>query len=168
MRTGTARVVFATVTRSKNKYSLNVDIQQPDNTPSRYRDHWARSFVWQRSSGAQDSSQLPVELLKEVRSASNWIRHEAGESANDIARLDTPPEDATASNWEALESYSDGERLFRRRDLKGAVNELKMALKIDPHFALANALLGDLEVELNDPKDGFAAYGRALDLDVHH
>lgn len=167
MRTGTARVVFATVTRSKNMYSLNVDIQQPDNTPSRYREHWARSFSWQRSSDVQASGQLPGELLKEVRSASNWIRHEAGESANDIARLDTPPEDATTSNWEALESYSDGERLFRRRDLKGAVNELKMALKIDPHFALANALLGDLEVELNDPKEGFAAYGRALDLNVH-
>ena len=47
MRNGVSRVVFATVTRSDDKYRLDLDVQQPDNTPSRYRTHWKKSFEWE-------------------------------------------------------------------------------------------------------------------------
>ena len=36
MRAGAVRVIFATITGSNGTYNLNIDIQQPDNTPTRY------------------------------------------------------------------------------------------------------------------------------------
>jgi eukaryotic-like serine/threonine-protein kinase len=166
MRAGAVRVIFAKLTGSHGNYSLDVDIQKPDNTPTRYRDHWTKSFAWHESGPDHDSSTIPNEVLANVRSASDWIRHEVGESANDLARLDSPPEDVTTNNWEALEEYSDAERLARGSDREGAVNELKSALEKDPHFALADALLGDIEIELDHPKEGYGAYGKALEIDT--
>jgi eukaryotic-like serine/threonine-protein kinase len=71
MRSGSVRVVLATITRSGSTYTLDVDIQQPDNTPARYREHWEKSFVWKMVlvTGGQDS--IPEALLTSVRNASD-------------------------------------------------------------------------------------------------
>jgi tetratricopeptide (TPR) repeat protein len=162
MRAGASRLVFATVAGSAGSYNLNIDIQQPDSTPRRYRNHWTRSFAWHTSGPAATSGAIPPDLLTAIRTSSNWIRLEAGESANDIAQLDTPPEDVTTGNWRALEEYTEAEHLTQEDRIGEAVHVLQGAVQDDPHFALAFARMGDLLLALHRDVEGFLAYDRAL------
>jgi eukaryotic-like serine/threonine-protein kinase len=162
LRAGAVRVIFANVSGSHGKYSLNVDIQQPDNDPARFRDHWVKSFLWQNTVPAESSSTIPSGILTEVRSASNWIRNKVGESANDIARLDTPPDDATTGNWHALEEYSHGETLLAQGRIAEAVTALERATTLDSQFSLAYSRLGDVLISMNRSVEGYQAYNRAL------
>ena len=166
MRAGAVRVVFATVTGSSGSYSLNVDIQQPDNTPTRYRDHWTRSLPWHASGSTTSSSTIPPELLTAIRTSSDWIRLEVGESANDIVRLDAPPEDVTTGNWEALAAYATAERMVAAHQRGRAVDALTEAVKIDPAFAMAYARLGDVLYSLLRDDEGYQAYRKALDVNL--
>lgn len=163
MRNGAVRVVFARVTGSQGNYRLDVDIQQPDNTPSRFRDHWKKSFLWQSVPSGTRAS-IPQDLLVAVRNASDWIRKDAGESANDIARLDVPPEDVTTANWQDVEDYSQAELLAADNRPEAAATALRHALDRDPQFALAWGRMGDLLLSLGRDMDGFEAYDKALDL----
>jgi tetratricopeptide (TPR) repeat protein len=165
MRAGAVRVVFATVTGSAGNYKLDVDIQQPDNTPSRYRDHWTKSFAW-RSAAAAAGGSIAPDLLKTVRDASDWIRHQAGESAHDIASLDDPPEDVTTSSWQALAEYAHAEALAAEGKRDEAIGALQAAVKFDSGFALAYARLGDIEINLARRSDGYAAYEEALGQNI--
>jgi serine/threonine protein kinase/tetratricopeptide (TPR) repeat protein len=172
MRAGAARVVFANITStgkgqgSKNggSYKLSVDIQQPDNTPSRYRDHWAKSWEWTQDNAAGAGAEtIPPELLRTLREASSWIRREVGESANDIARLDAPPEDVTTGNWEALQDFAYADQLAKGDRREEAASALKSAIHLDPGFAMAYGRLGDLLFSVHRDEEGLDAYERALD-----
>ena len=163
LRAGAPRVVFATVTGTNGSYKLNIDIQQPDaSSPNRYRDHWTRSFEWQRSGDINNQSTIPQELLTTVRKTSDWIRLETGESANDIARLDTPPEDVTTASWKALDEYTGAVKLQSRQQTENAIEMLQQAVKIDPSFALAWGQLGDLQYDQDRFNDGDLSYEQAL------
>jgi tetratricopeptide (TPR) repeat protein len=166
MRNRALRVVFVTVTGSGDNYRLDVDLQQPDNTPSRYRAHWKKSFTWQSSPESGKKGAIPQELLTAVRDASNWVRHRVGESGNDIAQLDAPPEDVTTGSWTALEYFVRADELNRAHRTEDALIALQSALKADPEFALAYGRLGDLEVSLGRTAEGFTAYRRALETSL--
>lgn len=164
MRAGAARVVFATASGASGSYKLTIEVQQPDNTPARYRKHWTAAFAWHAAgaSGAP-SGAIPAELLAAVRDASDWVRLQAGESRNDIARLDAPPADVTTSDWEALSDYALGNKLAVEGRREEAVDALQSAIRIDPQFALAYAALGDLQMILYRPSEGLESYRRALE-----
>jgi serine/threonine protein kinase/tetratricopeptide (TPR) repeat protein len=164
LRSGAVRVVFATVTGSAGSYSLNIDIQQPDATgPDRYRDHWSKSFTWTVSSSTANSTTISPDLLSAVRNSTDWIRYEVGESKNDIARLDTPPEDATTGNWQALNDLSKAQSLQRQELTVDAIASLRNAVAADPSFSLAWARLGDLLAAVGRFTESYQAYERALD-----
>jgi len=163
LRTDAVRVVFATITGSAGRYSLDIDIQEPDATsPLRNRGDWSRSFPWQTTGQASSSATISPKLLTTIRNASDWIRLEVGESANDIVRLDLPPEDVTTANWEALADYSYAEMLAAQQKRTQAVSALQSAVQKDPDFALAYARLGDILVNLNHVDEGYRAYLKAL------
>jgi tetratricopeptide (TPR) repeat protein len=164
MRTGAVRVIFATVSGSAGKRSLDVEIEQPDaSSPTRVRGRWKQSFGWNSPGSTASSSAIPQELLSAVRTSSDWIRQEVGESRNDIARLDAPPEDATTSSWEALADYSFAENLAAQYKRHEARDALRSAIQLDPGFALAYARLGDILVNLNHVDEGYHAYLTALE-----
>jgi serine/threonine protein kinase/tetratricopeptide (TPR) repeat protein len=164
LRAGAVRVVFVTITGAKGDYSLTVDVQQPDNSPERYRENWTRSWSWHDATSS--SSSIPPDLLRAVRNASGWIRSATGESANDIARQDVPPEDVTTTSWQALESYVQS-NLFTQNDKpEDAVLALQNAIRIDRGFALAYARLGDLLVSLGRTDEGYRAYTQSLDPEL--
>ena len=166
LRTGAVRVIFPTVTGSAGSYNLNVDIQEPDASgPSRYRDHWTKSFSWHSASSTASSGTIPPELSAAIRTSSDWIRKEAGESKNDIARLDAPPEDVTTSSWEALGEYMRANELSVRDHREDAVAALRRAVALDPHFALAYGRMGDVLTSLHRDGEGYAAYTNALGAD---
>ena len=166
MRAGAVRVIFVTATGANGNYSLDIDIQQPDNSPVRYRDHWKKRFSWQVAGDAGNVNTIPNELLMQVRAASNWIRQKVGESTNDIARLDTPPEDVTTNSWDALSEYVRAVRLNHEQKPADAVVALRNAIRLDSQFALAYGVLADIELTLHHEKEGFEAYKKALDPDL--
>jgi len=160
MRAGAARLILASVSGSDTKgYQLNIDIQEPDNTPIRYREHWTARFTWRAAS----STELPSDFFASIRDAADWIRHNTGESANDIARLNTPPEDVTTSRWEALALFAEAQEFARLGQHEEAIISLQKATKIDPNFALAYARLGDLQASINRTNEAYQAYTKALD-----
>jgi serine/threonine protein kinase/tetratricopeptide (TPR) repeat protein len=163
MRTGAVRVVIPTVSGLNGGFTLHIDIQQPDNTPVRYRDHWTKDFSWRTGDIANASGAIAPELTQAIRKATDWIRHETGESKNDIARLNTPPENVTTGSWEALQEIAkaaDYSRLGRRED---AISSLQLATQYDPDCAMAYARIGDLRVQSGHLGEGIRAYLTALD-----
>jgi tetratricopeptide (TPR) repeat protein len=167
MRAGAVRVVFARLTGSNGDYRLDIDIEQPDNSPAFYREHWPRSFSWHNASAPISNDTIPPDLLKTVRTASDWIRTKAGESKNDIARLDVPPGDATTGSWEALGDYAQAKKLMMQGRRLDAVTALDRALRIDPEFALAYAMRGDVLFSLHRETEGRKSYADALDAGIH-
>ena len=163
MRTGTARVVFVHIRGAIGKYRLDIEIQQPDNTPSRYREHWTKSFVWQVPAGTGPNGSIPADLLRAVRNATNWIRYEVGETQSDIARLDVPPEDVTTGSWEALTDYSEALQVAGQGHQERAAEILKEAVGIDKGFSLGYAKLADLLMSLGRTQESWSAYLKALD-----
>ena len=83
----------------------------------------------QAPTSAQPQTEIPAELLNQVRDATDWTRSKVGESANDIARLNAPPEDVTTSSWEALRYYSDAQSLISKQRSNEAVPALRSAMK---------------------------------------
>lgn len=162
MRAGAVRVIFVTVSGSHGNYQLDIDIQQPDNTPKRYRNHWERNFAWKNVHGASNTSTISQELSTSIREASDWIRYQAGESSNDIARLDIPPEDVTTQSWDALENYAEATELARTARTTEAIARLQQATQFDPDFALAYARKGDLLLSVSRDVEGYKAYKQAL------
>jgi len=106
--------------------------------------------------------EIPASFLGALRNAGDWVRREAGESANDIARVDAPPEDVTTSSWAALTEFSQAERFKAAGQADSAVVALKNAVAEDPQFALAYMRLGDLLISLNRYEEGYQAYQLAL------
>jgi tetratricopeptide (TPR) repeat protein len=161
LRSGAARVIFGAVSRVGDSYNLDVEIEQPDNSPDRMHTQWTRHWTWTPSSPA-DNKTIPTEFLAAVRDSSEWIRSQFGESANDIARMDTPPQDVTTANWEALSEFAQAEKFYADAKPDSAVVALGNAVNADPHFALAYARLGDVLVSLNRYEEGYGAYRSAL------
>jgi tetratricopeptide (TPR) repeat protein len=142
-----------------------VDIQQPDNTPLRFRDNWTRTFEWRSSNSSTAHGSIPSELLKTIRDSSGWIRHEVGESANDIARLDVPPGDVSTSDWDALEDFSEARADLAQGRKELAIQKLESATARDPHFALAYATLADNLASVFRMDESLAAYNKATALE---
>ena len=167
MRSGVRRVVFGTLSRVGDSYVLDLDIEQPDNSPLRFRRQWENHWSWNMAgsaSGRGSNKDMPSGFLEAVRNSSDWIRQEIGESANDAARIDAPPEDVTTSNWEALSEFTQAERFRAERNNDAAVVALRNAVSADPNFALAYARLGDILVSLSRFTEGYAAYDKAIEL----
>lgn len=167
MRNGVRRVVFGTVSRVGDSYVLDLDIEQPDNSPLRFRQHWQNHWTWSMSGGTNtgiSAKDMPTGFLDAIRDSSDWIRHEIGESANDIARLSAPPEDVTTANWDALSQFVQAEEFRAARNNEATVEALHKAVAADPNFALGYARLGDVLISLQQYAEGYAAYNKALAL----
>lgn len=162
MRTGAVRVVFVTLSGQSGKYQMAVEVQQPDNTPNRYRKRWGKTFAWQTATASGRTDTIPQELMTSVRDATDWVRREVGESTTDISRLDVPL-DATTLSWEALQDYAQSESLARQARPAAGILALEHAVKKDPNFALAWGRMGDLLLSIGRDTDGYLAYRRALD-----
>jgi serine/threonine protein kinase/Tfp pilus assembly protein PilF len=165
MRNGVRRVVFGTVSRVGDSYVLDLDIEQPDNNPLRFRQHWQNHWTWSMSgstSAANSAKDMPGGFLDAIRDSSDWIRSQVGESANDIARIDAPPQDVTTDNWEALSDFAEAERFKADGQTDKAIVALQGATAADPHFALGYMRLGDLLNSVSRFDEGYRAYRNAL------
>ena len=165
MRTGASRVVLVTLGGNREDYRMDVEIQQPDNTPKRYRAHWQMGYRWHDTGEAKNARSMPPELLSNIRLASNWVRKKTGESSGDIARLDVPPEDVTTSNWAALQDFSDAQHMLAQNNPDGAIRMLQSATVKDSHFALAYSELANNLYSVFRTEEALAAYNKAIALE---
>jgi eukaryotic-like serine/threonine-protein kinase len=82
-------------------------------------------------------------VLGALGKAASEIRNKLGESLNIVQKFDTPLEQATTSSLEALQAYSLGWKIqVIQDDSVAAVPYFQRAIKLDPNFAMAHALLG--------------------------
>jgi serine/threonine protein kinase/tetratricopeptide (TPR) repeat protein len=167
LRSGAPRVIFGVVSRVGDSYVLDIDIEQPDNNPRRSRAQWENHWTWNMSSGTSDK-EIPSGFLSAVRDSSDWIRSQVGESANDIATIDAPPQDVTTDNWAALSEFAQAENFKAARQDDNAIVALQNAVVADPHFALAYTRLGDVLVSLGRSDEGYRAYRTALAEEQQH
>ena len=166
MRAGAIRVILATVSGSNGSYKLAVDIQQPDNIPTRYRGHWTKNIPWQSSGSTVANNDISPELQRAVRDTSDWVRYEVGESAKDIATLNVPPGEVTTSSWPALTEFADAQRLEAEGRKEQSIAAYRRSIAADPNFSLAYAHLADLLVSDDKRIEGYQAYLKALNEDT--
>jgi len=82
-------------------------------------------------------------VLKALDEATTQLRERLGESLKSIRTLDTPIEQATTPSLEALQAYSLGRKtMIGKGDYRAAVPMFERAIRLDPRFAMAYALLG--------------------------
>lgn len=82
-------------------------------------------------------------VLEALGTASHDIRLKLGESRTTIERFDTPLVQATTSSLEALRAYNLGYKaVVGNGDSAAAIPLFQQAVKLDPNFAMAYALLG--------------------------
>jgi tetratricopeptide (TPR) repeat protein len=106
----------------------------------------------------------PDEVIDAIDALSRDIREKAGESLKAI-RSGPPLSQVTTRSLDALQRFTEGERLFDRGDERGAIALLEQAVALDPDFAMAwrklAVTLGNLAIE---PERALEAAERAYAL----
>ncbi len=112
---------------------------------------------------AGDKSQV----LEALNKAASSMREKLGESLTTVQAFDTPVEQATTPSLEALHAYSVG---VKTKDVTGdeaAVPLFEEAIRLDPNFAMAYALLGTSYSNLGERKRGAELLEKAYGLREH-
>jgi len=81
------------------------------------------------------------EVLSAMGAAVSKLRRKLGESLSSVQRYDVPLPQATTPSLEALQAYARALDRGRINPRLESIAHLKRALELDPHFALAMALL---------------------------
>jgi eukaryotic-like serine/threonine-protein kinase len=156
-RDGAPLVIFGTLSRLSQDYTLNLKIERVSNHPD------APAASWNNSWNAGSKK----ELFSALRDGSRWIRNMAGEAAREVSELDRPPEDVTTSSWRALQLMMQANKKNATGDHEAAVLLLKESLQFDPEFAMADMRLGDILLSLQR-WEGYRYWQEALRLTRKH
>jgi DNA-binding winged helix-turn-helix (wHTH) protein/tetratricopeptide (TPR) repeat protein len=106
-------------------------------------------------------------VLAALDQAANQLRKSLGESGASLQRFDVPLAQATSSSLAALRAFTIGEDKRANGQEFEAIQDYKLAVDLDPQFALAYARLGTIysnAAELTQSADYFK---KAFDLREH-
>ncbi len=103
-------------------------------------------------------------ILASLGEAAVRLRETLGESLSSIQKFDAPIEEATTSSLEALQAYGMGRRIAREKGSPADIPYYKLAIELDPKFALAYAALGVSYVNLAQPSTGTEYVRKAYEL----
>jgi predicted Zn-dependent protease len=112
------------------------------------------------SSQATDKNQVLGALGK----VAEEIRGKLGESLASIQKYNTPIAEATTSSLEALKAFSLGMQARANKGEDGAAPFFKQAITLDPNFAMAYAVLGQVESNLGEKSVASEYTKKAYDL----
>jgi serine/threonine protein kinase/predicted Zn-dependent protease len=104
------------------------------------------------------------QVLGALGNAASDIRGKLGESLASIQKFNTPIEQATTSSLEALKAYSLGMQARRDKGEEIAAPFFKQATTLDPNFAMAYAVLGQVLTNLGERDQGTEYTKKAYDL----
>jgi hypothetical protein len=88
------------------------------------------------------------QVLNKLAQVLTPLRSRLGESLGSIQRFDTPIEQATTKLLPALKAYTSGDEKRARGQEDESIPFYKMAIELDPDFAIAYARLGALYTNL--------------------
>jgi tetratricopeptide (TPR) repeat protein len=91
---------------------------------------------------AQAEAESREKILVTLGEAAAGLRGKLGESLASVQKFDKPLDEATTPSLEALQAYTEGDRLAREKGDTDALPLLKRAVELDPNFARAFASLG--------------------------
>lgn len=103
-------------------------------------------------------------LLSAVDLVTERLRQRLGEPASSLQRFDTPLVESTTTSLAALKEFTEGERALQKGDEPAAISHFKMAVDLDPAFALGYARLGTLYLNSQEPTAGSEYVRKAFDL----
>jgi len=150
LRTGSTAMLLGSIGKLGSHYVLSLDAvscQSGDSLGTEMSEADSREHV-----------------LTALGEAASKMRARLGESLASIQKYDAPVEQVTTASLEALQAYSLGMKtLYTQGDAAG-IPFLKRATELDPEFALAHAILGNLSANLNQPTQGMASIKKAYEL----
>jgi eukaryotic-like serine/threonine-protein kinase len=91
-----------------------------------------------------------ADTLRALDKAATNIRQKLGESLSSIQKYDVPIERATTTSLEALKSFSLGQSERSRGDEPESVPFFQRAIELDPNFAMAYAVLGQVYANMGE------------------
>ncbi len=91
---------------------------------------------------AQAEADSREKILQALGEAAASLRGKLGESLASVQKFDKPLDEATTPSLEALQAYTEGDRLAREKGDTDALPFLKRAVELDPNFARAYVSLG--------------------------
>ena len=104
-------------------------------------------------------------ILDALSRGATKLREKLGESLSTLQKFDTPLEQATTTSLEALQAYSLGMKtLVGRGDNAAALSFFQRAIEIDPKFANAYTLLGEVYSNLAEMALAADAFQKAFSL----
>jgi eukaryotic-like serine/threonine-protein kinase len=113
---------------------------------------------------AQSQANDKNQVLGALSKTAEEIRGKLGESLSSIQKYNTPIEQATTSSLEALKAYSLGVQARSNKGEAAALPFFKQAVTLDPNFAIAIAVLGQVESNLGEHSLGTEYTKKAYNL----
>jgi eukaryotic-like serine/threonine-protein kinase len=104
------------------------------------------------------------DVLTKLHDAGVSMRNKLGESLASIQKYDLPVEQATTPSLEALQAYSAALKVRQSRGDNEALPLLKRAVDLDPNFAMAHAVLGEIYLNLDDASQATKHARKAYEL----
>jgi len=113
---------------------------------------------------AQSQAADKNQVLGALGKVAEDIRGKLGESLASIQKYNTPIAEATTSSLEALKAYSLGMQARGNKGEEAAAPVLKQAVTLDPNFAMAYAVLGQVVTNLGERGLGAQYTKKAYEL----
>jgi DNA-binding winged helix-turn-helix (wHTH) protein/tetratricopeptide (TPR) repeat protein len=125
--------------------------------------------AWRCSNGRQLTAQtvetnLHTDVLAAMDTATEKLRRRLGEPDDSLKKFNVPVMQATTSSLSALRAYNQGEEKHIDGRESEALANYKLAIDLDPQFALAYARLGTSYFNAGEFTLGQQYYQRAFDL----
>jgi serine/threonine protein kinase/DNA-binding winged helix-turn-helix (wHTH) protein/tetratricopeptide (TPR) repeat protein len=103
-------------------------------------------------------------VLKGLGDAANNLRQTLGESLGSLQQFNTPLEEATTPSLDALQAYTQSRIKQAEQGEAAAIPFLRLAVDLDPNFALAYAALGITHFHLYEYNAATTNLQKAFDL----
>jgi tetratricopeptide (TPR) repeat protein/predicted Ser/Thr protein kinase len=91
---------------------------------------------------AEEEAESREKVLTSLSEVASLLRGKLGESLASLQKYDKPLHEATTSSIEALQAYTQANRVWDEKGDQEALPYYKHAVELDPNFALARAELG--------------------------
>ena len=107
------------------------------------------------------------EVLTQLGQLIPKLRRKLGESISSIQKFDTPITIGTTKSLTALKAYCKADDLVAQGREAESIPMYKMAIELDPDFAMAYAGLGGVNANLQQPDVAAGYFRKAFDLRQH-
>ncbi len=105
-----------------------------------------------------------ADILPALDEATERLRRRMGESESSLQRFNVPLRQATTASMVALNAFTQGEEKRMEGQEMNAISDYRLAVDLDPQFALAYARLGTIYSNTGEYAQSRRYYQKAFDL----